>query len=69
MMEPSDWEELGRLVTLRPARWRAACAYVLGEGPPEGLPLLHRLQGDEDPEVAAEAADSLHALTAGDSDG
>jgi hypothetical protein len=64
MMKDADWEALLRAIALRSVSWREGCAYVLGEGPPEGLSCLELLRADPDSGVAAQAEDSIVALTA-----
>lgn len=61
MMKPLDWNRLRETWRDRAAAWRENCAYVLGEGPPEGVPVLSEMLFDTDDRVAAQAADSLCA--------
>jgi hypothetical protein len=59
MMKAEDWEALDRAWEDRPARWRAECAYVLGEGPVEScVGRIERALFDPEMTVAQEAVSS-----------
>src|SRR6266481_4936422 len=60
MLRPEDWPLLEKLWQERPPDWREALAYVLVDGPvAHAQPILRHALGDENPNVASQAAISL----------
>jgi len=60
MLKPGDWSILEAIWNRRPAPWREACTYIVGEGPVIPSQNLLRLAlADENEAVAVQAATSL----------